>query len=397
MDLDRHSFISMKDQGNKIYTHYCKDEQLTVDVYVQHLTLALLYYKRAKKLAKTPIEKSSIRKNLAVVQLCIAKKLLQRKRLTAKTRAQKRKQAVVNPSAQAGEGLFFLEESMDNYDEAIEIGKPVQAINWLIQLTEKQQECAELLWSSLLSSYGKTNLNILLGKLHQLCLSKMDGSPLRAQLFLKLGRFTFQKAIDFQEQGKAVESLQLLGDNTFNIEEAKKMDLQMEWALELEESNYLHVCIGEAAKFRQNGDKLWKAAISQEESVEMELVWDAVDLYVQSIVSSRGKCIESEAIAHSHLGRLFEVLFFNQKARDHYRLAIDLGLSMHPKTFDLQAWYKQATAGLQKLQQQEQYKENKEKERIRGKKKNNCYFVKMFSYFFFLYQQLPFARSWTRS
>ena len=100
MDLDRHSFISMKDQGNKIYTQYCKDEQLTVDVYVQHLTLALLYYKRAKKLAKTPIEKSSIRKNLAVVQLCIAKKLLQRKRLTAKTRAQKRKEAVVNPSAQ---------------------------------------------------------------------------------------------------------------------------------------------------------------------------------------------------------------------------------------------------------------------------------------------------------
>ena len=63
------------------------------------------------------------------MQLCIAKKLLQRKRLTAKTRAQKRKEAVVNPSAQAGEGLFFLEESMDNYDEAIKIGKPVQAIN----------------------------------------------------------------------------------------------------------------------------------------------------------------------------------------------------------------------------------------------------------------------------
>ena len=50
----------------------------------------------------------------------------------------------------------------------------------------------------------------------------------------------------------------------------------------------------------QKGDKLWEEATCENENIQMELVGDTVDCYVQSIVlSRRGKCLENEAMAHS--------------------------------------------------------------------------------------------------
>ena len=383
----------MKNLGNEIFKKLYKDEKLSPEIFKQRMALALVFYNKAMKLAKSPQEKSSIQKNIAMTQLLIAKKFIKRKRhlLVSRLRSAKK---IEEAAAETKEINFYLEESMETFDEAVESGELAQPLKWMAHVTGKQEECADLLWDFLLSSDDRNNLKVLFGKLHQLCLTKIGA--VRARLFLKLGRFTFQMAIAFQEKGKVVESLQLLRDNNFNIEEAKKLEAQMEEALELEDSTYLHICIGESAKFRQIGDKLWEEATLEEEDINMELVWDAVDNYVQSIVSSRGKCIESEAISHSHLGRLYEILILNAKSREHFRSAIDLGLSMHPKTFNDQKWYKQAVAGLDKFQKQEQYKENKEKERIRGKVSPLCKLLfqmcianKLFEFFL----QPPFARS----
>jgi hypothetical protein len=102
-----------------------------------------------------------------------------------------------------------------------------------------------------------------------------------------------------------------------------------------------------------------------QENIQMELVWDAVDCYVQSIVLSRDiKSLESEAMAHSHLGRLYELLRFNDKSHDHYKLTVDLVVAMQPQNFNDHPWYKQAVAGLHKFQ--EQWKEKDEKERVRA-------------------------------
>ena len=98
----------------------------------------------------------------------------------------------------------------------------------------------------------------------------------------------------------------------------------------------------------------------------MELVWDAVDCYVQSIVLCRGKCLESEAIAHSQLGRLYESIVMNVKSREHYKFTVDLVIAMAPKNFNSRSWYNQALAGLNKFQQEQRWKETKEKERLRG-------------------------------
>jgi hypothetical protein len=111
----------------------------------------------------------------------------------------------------------------------------------MLQMQENQRKCAELMWNFLISLCSKKALCVLLGQLHQFCWSINEPS-LRANLFLKLGRFTFQKAVDLQEHKKYIESLQLLHDNRMNIEEAKKISSQLEEATELEESTY-YLCI----------------------------------------------------------------------------------------------------------------------------------------------------------
>ena len=113
-----------------------------------------------------------------------------------------------------------------------------------------------MLYTFLLASHKREELKIIRGRLHQLCWN-LNGS-VRAELFLKLGRMTFNKAVQYQESGRAGESLHLLKDNHLNIEEAKKLDAQLQEAVELEENNFMHSFIGESALARQRGDKLWK-------------------------------------------------------------------------------------------------------------------------------------------
>ncbi len=60
----------------------------------------------------------------------------------------------------------------------------------------------------------------------------------------------------------------------------------------------------------------------------MSMVWDAVDCHAQSIVLSRDKSLECEAVAHSHLGRIYELLIIKEKSRQHYKHAVDLAVAL---------------------------------------------------------------------
>lgn len=356
------SFDSFKNLGNQIFQKTYQDLTLSPVLYKERICQALQYYNKASNLARNAKEKSSILKNIAASQFRIGEKCYNcYQQLTKSTRQSRNSKS--SSSTLITESQYFLEESLKNFMEAIEIGKSIQEPAWIVQMTEKQHQCAELLWNSIISQ-DHVKWPVLCGQLHQLCL-KLTG-PIRAKLFLKLGRLTFQKAVKQQENGRMIQSLQLLHDNYQNIEEAKRLENQLDEVIELEESNYTHLCIGNSTMARQRGDKLWTEATCQEENIQMELVWDAVDCYVQSIVCSREKSLEYEAIAHSHLGRLYELLIVNEKSHEHYKRTVDLVVAMAPKNFNEHSWYKQALAGLHKFQEQQKWSENKEREKIRA-------------------------------
>ena len=347
------SFDSFKELGNQLFLKTSQNENLSPVIYQQRMCEALQFYNKAGNFATSAQQVSSIRKNVAFTQLRIAEKLNPayfRQVLRRSTTNQMRKDL-----------QFFLEEALKNFEEAMKIGLGVQSPAWTAQVRERKHQCAHLLWNFLLKLHDGNDFSVLCGRLHQV-FGNLIGS-VRAELFLQLGRLTFNKAVEYQEDGKVVESLQLLHDNYLNIEEAKKLDAQLNEAGELEDSNIMHLCIGDSSLARQKGDKLWEEATCENENIQMELVGDTVDCYVQSIVlSRRGKCLENEAMAHSQLGRLYELLVMNVKSNEHYKLTVDLVVAMEPRNFNSHSWYKQALAGLNKFQREQHLKKTKERE-----------------------------------
>jgi hypothetical protein len=90
-----------------------------------------------------------------------------------------------------------------------------------------------------------------------------------------------------------------------------------------------------------------KRSTYQEEEVQLELTRDAVDCYLQFIVLSRDKSLESQ------LGRLYELMTLNEKSREYYKFTIQLAMAIHPK--------------MDKFQQKQKWiDERKEREAIRA-------------------------------
>ena len=265
------TFNSLKESGNQLFKKTFQDKTLSVTEYQQQMCNALRYYHMACQLAQSSIEQSSIRKNMAVSQFHIAKRI-----------AQCNPQ---NSTLMTKEFKFFVEESLNNFDKAIGIGRQAQKPSWTLQMTQKQSKCAKLMWDFLITSYGIGSSCILLGHMHTFCSSANEPS-LCANLFLKL----------------------------------------------------LH--------------GISKRSTYQEEEVQLELTRDAVDCYLQFIVLSRDKSLESQVIAHGQLGRLYELMTLNEKSREYYKFTIQLAMAIHPK--------------MDKFQQKQKWiDERKEREAIR--------------------------------
>jgi hypothetical protein len=362
MGQSSRSFDSLKEMGNTFFKETMQDDSLSPVLYQGRMCQALQFYNKAASVACDAKERSSILKNIAATQFRIGE------RLYRQLQHQQLYTSKLDSTFQLEKDLkFYLKGSLEAFVRAFEVGTTVQNADWISQLIESQQRCAQLMWNFILISQEHEMLSIILGRLHRLCCNVIRLT--QPVLFLKLGRLTFQKAIEHQENGRFIESLQLLRDNCRNIEEAKKDKYLLKEAIELEESNLIHLSIGESNSKRKRGDELWRKVMLEPDNIQMDLVWDAIDFYDQSIVLSKNKSLESEAIAHSHLGRVYEFLKFYEKCHVHYKFTVDLVVAMQPKNFNNHSWYKQALAGLHKLkhklQQQRQYREREEKERIR--------------------------------
>ena len=69
----------------------------------------------------------------------------------------------------------------------------------------------------------------------------------------------------------------------------------------------------------------------------IEVAWDILDWYKKAILLTHELEVEIEAIATSRVGRMYDKVFsIKYKARENFKRAIELALSMHPRSFDNQ-------------------------------------------------------------
>lgn len=351
-------FNIWKERGNRLFNNANSNQNLAACVYQMRMSQAIQHYNKALQLASNEKDRSSIWKNLAVSQFRIGKRLNSCTQVLSK---KARKEKVQNVASVT----FFLKESLTNFGLAMKEGPHHQGEKWADHLLERRSECIELLWTFMIDNNKDSGFSIMAGRLHEFCWSLNQGK-IRSEFFHRLAKLTFQKAVQHQESKKFhryKQSVQLLHNNHLAIEEAKKFpndDVE-----DLEQSNFIHLCIGESTMDRQRGYSLWAAAVLGDEALNMEQVWDAVDCYNLSIINARGKCLESEAIAHCQLGKVYGSLIIHKKSREHYKMAVDLEFAMRPTILTHRKWYKEALAGLERYQKEDLWNETKEREEIR--------------------------------
>ena len=65
------------------------------------------------------------------------------------------------------------------------------------------------------------------------------------------------------------------------------------------------------------------------------MAWETLDWYTKAVINTREIDIEMEAIALSRIGKLYDKVFrLKSSAKRNFDKAIQLALSLHPRTFN---------------------------------------------------------------
>ena len=84
-----------------------------------------------------------------------------------------------------------------------------------------------------------------------------------------------------------------------------------------------------------SGDGLLEKYCKKDGAVDMTMAWEVLDWYKKAALATREIEVEMEAIALSRIGKLYDEVFtIKSKARENFKRAIELAISMHPRTFN---------------------------------------------------------------
>ncbi|XP_031557582.1 uncharacterized protein LOC116294173 [Actinia tenebrosa] len=179
----------------------------------------------------------------------------------------------------------------------------------------------------------------------------------------------FHDALKFLQNKDYKGALKRLKECYRPIEEAKMVNQSESCAAEiriLEQDVYFHTCSAESIQACECGNEVLNIATLNEESLNMNLVWDAVDWYKRAAILTRELDLEQEAIALSHLGFVYnKVLKDKDKSKEYYKKCFELAESMKPRTFFTQDWYQQCVSTLQEFQKEEWLKDERIDEEAR--------------------------------
>lgn len=72
--------------------------------------------------------------------------------------------------------------------------------------------------------------------------------------------------------------------------------------------------------------------LCDEDNLNVDMIWEVIDWYKQSILLTREKDAEFEAIGHGRLGRVYDqVLKLKFKAKENFMRCLELVNSLYPE------------------------------------------------------------------
>ena len=280
------------------------------------------------------------------------------------------------------EFFYYASFSINHYMAALKLCDESKVLNELeariIQLIEKIE--------TTLSIYHIHKPNLLMPKLLKLAsVISWDHHRIMIKIILAIIKKYFTYGIFCYDNNKHKESssafencLQFIREALFNKrtfimnnEDILNDFYEIDELNELEDSVKFYLIRCKASILISLSDHYYSLAIFEDESVDMDLVLEAVDYLRQAMMileDDENKLdIELIAILCSKLGKIFYRIYKNiNKGENLVRKSINYGMSLHPKNVSLENWYREASSILSEISK---IKEKEEKEKTDEERK----------------------------
>ncbi|XP_048775106.2 uncharacterized protein LOC125679711 isoform X2 [Ostrea edulis] len=339
----------LREEGNKVYRSACAPGIGPV-IQIDRLQKARNLYDRANTADGSVEDKCSAAKNLALCEWRIGKLHILRDERTEHIAHQ-------------------FKEALKHYQYAYIHGKTCKDTKWVADITSKCSECFDDFETFL----SKFSFECRIRYLTQV-LQLISVPDVITNVYVQLTQHHFHEGINAWQKGDYMRCRHQMAECHFPIHEARKHGRELPDILRevdvLEKDVHMHMCIAESSKARQTGDGLLEKITRYYETVDMNMVWDIIDWYKQSILLARELDMEQEAIALGRIGRVYaKILKFKPQAKEYFKRAIQMAASMAPRTFVSCDWYQECTEMLKKYQEEtvthEQEEKDKEKEKVK--------------------------------
>ncbi|XP_071949809.1 uncharacterized protein [Antedon mediterranea] len=319
-------------KGNKLYR--AVSSGFSPSLIKVRLEKARQCYTEALECATTPKEAAAANKNLAMTSWRLASmENLHRRSLV----------------------LYLYKEGLKRFSKAWVCGKDAGNDHiWSDSLVQKMHQCLQ---ESFDFVTNQPNMSEEKERLMNLACQLVPTRDLKASVSILYAEFLLSKAINLLQQGVYKKSKSLLYDCHQPVEEARRYGCNNnEVLLEvnvLHEDIVMQTAVVEARQALATADQLKEKILMNEEDLNFDMVWEVLDWYKKSILLTREKDVELEAIAMSRIGAIYDiVLKLKFKARPYFKGAITLAHSLHPRVLTHKDWYQVCAQTLESYQVQ---------------------------------------------
>ena len=361
-----------RQQGNVKYGA-AKAEGLAPSVSQQRYEESLKCYFKALSHASNDVERSSAYKNIALANWRLAEVIRSRAEKSISTRT-----AADLPLS--SDEIYRWKEAMLNFSRAKRSGEGSNrdnALEWVGDLITSMTSCFDSLRLTCLE-YG-----IYRNRIEFWCRLQRDVHPAEAMVWqvfqYVLCDMKFNESVRCREAGNyvsAISAAQSCLQDVMQLADSCQRHGEhfasfVEWDLDdtvTETSQQERIC--RSMQACAVGDAVLQRSLSSSEDLAIDLVWDAVDHFHDSLVLARDHEVEQEAIAYSRLAKVFDaVLKINHKAVAYSKRAVELAESLMPRNLHTEEWYRTAMAVVAKNQRERMKAEEDKKEEMMKKYK----------------------------
>ncbi|XP_053374407.1 uncharacterized protein LOC123532262 [Mercenaria mercenaria] len=210
------------------------------------------------------------------------------------------------------------------------------------------------------------------------CIDFIPIIDMKADCYLEIAEFHFHRGVKAIAVGEYKKCLCNMHDCYYPLAEAVKHGRNIERIHKehavLEADVFMNTAIAESIQSRETGDALLEKVLMDEETLNIDMVWEVIDWYKNAILKVRDIDMKQEAMALHKIGVVYDKVFkIKFRAKIYLKKALELAQSMVPQCFASEDWYKECTSILERYQketvQYEQEKDNKEREEARKKLK----------------------------